>query len=105
MNHDYEGTQLPYDAGRILKPVHIGRCAWIGMNVTIVPGVTVGDGAIVGMGTVVAQDVPPLAVVGSAPQRVLKTREEDHYKKLDKLGRYGGTAGYPWKRGRGSSQR
>lgn len=98
VNHNYIGDQLPYDATRILKPVHIGRNVWIGMNVSIVPGVTIGDGAIIGMGTTVAQDVPPLAIVGSAPQRVLKMRDKHHYENLDEASRYGGMAGYPWKR-------
>jgi chloramphenicol O-acetyltransferase type B len=97
MNHNYIGEQLPYDSGKILKPVHIGRNVWIGMNVTITPGVTIGDGAIIGMGTVVARDVPSLAIIGSAPQRVLKMRDEAHYKALDEASQYGGMAGYPWR--------
>ncbi len=97
MNHQYEGEYLPYDARKVLKPVRIGRNVWIGMNVTIAPGVTIGDGAVIGMGTVVARDVPPLAVIGSAPQRVLKTRAEDHYRKLDEARRYSGMSGYPWR--------
>ena len=32
--------------------------AWIGMNVTICPGVTVGKYAVVGAGAVVTKDVP-----------------------------------------------
>lgn len=95
MNHAYEGRCLPYDSDRILKSVRIGRNAWIGMNVSVVPGVTIGDGAIIGMGTSVAQDVPPLGVVGSAPQRVVKMRDEDHYEASDAGRRYGGMSGYP----------
>ena len=94
MNHDYEGECLPYDATRVLKPVHIGRNVWIGMNVVVTPGVTIGEGAIIGMGTAVAKDVPPLAIVGSAPQRILKMRDESHYRALDAAGRYGGMSGH-----------
>lgn len=94
MNHDYEGECLPYDASRVLKPVHVGRNVWIGMNVVIIPGVTIGDGAIIGMGTVVSRDVPPLAIVGSAPQRILKMRDESHYRALDEAESYGGMSGY-----------
>jgi len=96
MNHNYRGQHLPYDAGRVLKPVRIGRNVWIGTNVTIVPGVTIGDGAIIGMGAVVAKDVPPLAVVGSASPQLLKMRDESHYHRLDEAGRYGGMSGYLW---------
>ena len=94
MNHEYEGECLPYDANRVLKPVRIGRNVWIGMNVVVIPGVTIGDGSIIGMGTVVARDVPPLAIVGSAPQRVLKERDEEHYRALDAAESYGGMSGY-----------
>ena len=98
MNHDYNGGCLPYDAGKILKPVTIGNNVWIGMNVIITPGVTVGDGAIIGMGSVIAKDVPPLTIVGSAPQRSLKMRDKAHYEKLESEQRYGGMSGYPWRR-------
>jgi maltose O-acetyltransferase len=98
MNHDYEGTRLPYDERKVLKPVEIGRNVWIGMNVAIVPGVTIGDGAIVGMGSVVTQDVLPLAVIGNQPTRLLKERDPAHYKNLDQGGAHSGTSGYEWKR-------
>jgi acetyltransferase-like isoleucine patch superfamily enzyme len=59
--------------------------------------VTIGDGAIIGMGAVVAQDVPPLAVIGSQPNRVLKERDAAHYKALEREKAYSGMSGYPWK--------
>lgn len=94
MNHNYAGDRLPYDASKLLKPVKIGRNVWIGMNVVIAPGVTVGDGAIIGMGAVVAQDVPPLAIVGSVPYRILKMRDKTHYRELDESHQYGRMSGY-----------
>ena len=96
INHNYLGTALPYDHTSIEKPVEIGDNVWIGMNVTIIPGVTIGEGAIIGAGTVVATDVPSLAIVGSAPQRILKFRDEDHYKSLKARQMYGGRSGYPY---------
>lgn len=97
MNHDYTGDLLPYDSGKILKPVHIGKNVWLGINVVIAPGVKIGDGAIIGMGTVVAKDVPTLAIVGSAPQRILKKRSASHYKDLEQNKKYSGMSGYLWK--------
>ena len=53
-------------------PVKLGRNVWIGEYAVILPGVTVGDEAIVGACSVVTHDVPPRAVVGGNPARVLK---------------------------------
>ncbi|MEO0693655.1 MAG: sugar O-acetyltransferase [Pseudomonadota bacterium] len=51
------------------QPVTIGRNAWIGGNVIILPGVTVGDDAIIGAGAVVTRDVAPGATVVGNPAR------------------------------------
>jgi acetyltransferase-like isoleucine patch superfamily enzyme len=95
MNHDYLGTVLPYDEALLYKPVTIGRNVWIGMNVCIAPGATIGDGAIVGMGTVVAGEVPSLAIVASAPWRIVGHRDESHYQALEQEGLFGGRGGRP----------
>ena len=84
-NHNYDGNglqSLPYDRRFILKPVFIGDNVWIGSRVTIIPGVTIGEGAVVGAGAVVTHDVPPLAVVGGNPARIIKYRSRDVYEKL-----------------------
>jgi tetrahydrodipicolinate N-succinyltransferase len=44
------------------------------MRCLILDGVTIGDGAIVAAGAVVTKDVPPFAVVGGIPAKVLKYR-------------------------------
>ena len=93
VNHNVKGKALPYDEIQVPKPVSIGKNVWIGMNVSITPGVRVGDGAIIGMGTVVSKDVPPLAVVGSAPIHQIGTRDEAHYENLNTAQQYGGING------------
>ena len=89
-SHNYKGKCLPYDDTLITKPVRIGRNVWIGMSVNIIPGITIGDGAIVALGTTVVKDVPALAIVGGAEQRVLGYRDKAHYESLDSQGSYRG---------------
>lgn len=52
----------------------IGNDVWIGDNVLIKGGVTIGDGAVLAMGAVVTKDVPPYAIVGGVPARIIKYR-------------------------------
>lgn len=49
--------------------------AYVGCNVTILPGVTVGRGAGVGACAVVTRDVPPGAIVAGNPARVLRMKD------------------------------
>ena len=50
----------------------VKKNAWIGMNVTICPGVTIGEYAVVAAGAVVTKDVPDYAVVGGVPAKVIR---------------------------------
>lgn len=50
---------------------------WIGANATILSGVTIGQGAVVAAGAVVSKDIPPYAICGGVPARVLKYRLSD----------------------------
>lgn len=47
---------------------------WLGANVVVTSGVRIGRGAIVAAGAVVTKDVPPYAIVGGVPAKVLKMR-------------------------------
>lgn len=56
--------------------VNIGNDVWIGNNVLIKGGVTIGDGAVIAMGAVVVKDVPPYAIVGGVPAKLIRYRFE-----------------------------
>lgn len=57
--------------------VKIGSDVWLGRHSRIMSGVSVGDGAIVAAGAIVTKDVPPFAVVGGIPAKVLRYRFSD----------------------------
>lgn len=66
--------------------LEVGNDVWIGMNVTILEGVTIGDGAIVAACSCVVKDVPPYAIVGGVPARIIRYRfEEDEIDALLKM--------------------
>lgn len=63
--------------------VVLGNDVWIGSGVIILGGVKIGDGAIVAAGALVNHDVPPYAIVGGIPARIIKKRfNEETIKKL-----------------------
>ncbi|MBQ7278425.1 MAG: sugar O-acetyltransferase [Clostridia bacterium] len=68
INHDMNDRHRIYTYGKVV----IKKNAWLGMNVTICPGVTIGEYAVVAAGAVVTKDVPPYAVVGGVPAKVIK---------------------------------
>lgn len=47
---------------------------WIGANVTILDGITIGNGSVIAAGSIVVKDVPPYAIVGGNPAKVIKYR-------------------------------
>lgn len=49
---------------------------WIGSGARILSGVKIGKGSIVGAGALVTKDVPPYAVVGGVPAKLIKYRFE-----------------------------
>lgn len=55
----------------------IGNDVWIGQGAMLKRGIQVGDGAVIGARALVTKDVPPFAVVGGMPAKVLKYRVED----------------------------
>lgn len=77
-NHAFARTDIPMMQQGFGedRPVVIGDDVWIGDRVLILAGVHVGQGAIIGGGSVVTKDVPPYAIVGGNPDRVIRMRGE-----------------------------
>lgn len=68
------------------SPVLIGNDVWIGSHVLIRSGIQIGNGAVIGAGAVVVKDVPPYAVVGGVPAKVIKYRfDEETISKLNEF--------------------
>lgn len=61
----------------------VGDDVWLGLNAVILSGVTIGQGAIIAAGAVVTKNVPPYAIVGGNPARIIKYRFEAEI--IDKL--------------------
>lgn len=56
------------------KPISIANDVWIGTRSIIMDGVSIGNGAVIAANSVVTKDVPPFAIVGGIPAKIIKYR-------------------------------
>lgn len=68
----YDVSKLPVRGDTI-----VGNDVWFGYDSLIRNGVTIGDGAIVASRSFVVQDVPPYAIVGGNPAKIIKMRFDE----------------------------
>jgi acetyltransferase-like isoleucine patch superfamily enzyme len=73
MNVGYADHPLQRHFPPIAKPVVIEQGAFLGANVTLLPGVRIGARSFVAAGAVVTSDVPAETLVAGVPARVLRS--------------------------------
>lgn len=56
------------------SPSKVGSDVWIGLRAAIKDGVTIADGAVIAAGAVVIKNVPPYAIVGGVPAKLIRFR-------------------------------
>lgn len=66
IDQDYEFSEY--------QPIEIGHDVWVGARAIIMDGVKIGNGAIIAANGVVTEDVPPYAIVGGVPAKVIRYR-------------------------------
>mgnify|MGYP000906029640 CR=1 FL=1 len=96
LNHDYEsvttgvcsflkGMDIPMKIAR-KNQILLQNDVWIGSGATIMSGVVIHNGAVIACNAHVVKDVPPYAIVGGNPAKVIKYRfSEDQIEKLLKI--------------------
>lgn len=74
-NHGVDDPSRPmWQQPATSRGITLGEDVWIGANAVVLDGVNVGAHAVVGAGAVVTRDVPPWAIVGGSPARVIRFR-------------------------------
>lgn len=74
MFNEFEIKQKDFHKHTSKGDTIIGHDVWIGYGATILPGVTVGNGAIIAAQAVVTKSVPPYAIVGGNPAKIIRMR-------------------------------
>lgn len=77
-----------FEQKKIIRPTEtiFGNDVWVGSLAIVKRGLNIGNGAIIAGGSVVVKDVPPYAIVGGVPAKVLKYRfDEETINRLESI--------------------
>ena len=88
-SHEYDNDDyIPYGEKLTSKEVVICDNVWLGRDVTVSGNVKIGEGAIAATRAVIVKDVPPCAIVGGNPAKIIKFRNKEHYYHLKELKKF-----------------
>ncbi|WP_282041196.1 acyltransferase [Winogradskyella flava] len=72
-DHKYDDKSLPsWKGGLVSKPIKIADGAWVGANVTLLPGVQIGERAVIASSSVVTKNVEANSIYGGVPAKLIK---------------------------------
>lgn len=71
VDFEFKRTSTPQPQN---APITVGHDVWIGANVRLRGGIEIGNGAIIASDSVVTKNIPPFAVAGGNPAKIIKFR-------------------------------
>ena len=74
LQHQIFKTKSTFDYLRTNGPITLGHDVWIGTDAIVLSGVTIGDGAVIAARSVVTKNIPPYAIAGGNPAKIIKYR-------------------------------
>lgn len=78
-NHKFSDSsiEIMFQGHFELKPVQIGKGAWIGANCTILPGVVIGENSVIAAGSVVTKSIPSYSLYAGVPAKLVRKLKND----------------------------
>lgn len=74
-NHGFDDPGVPIHRQKVTTTgITIGDDVWIGANAVVLDGAVIGSGAVIAAGAVVSGEIPPMAIAGGVPARVIRMR-------------------------------
>jgi acetyltransferase-like isoleucine patch superfamily enzyme len=74
---DHSRERGSYRNGRSkLAPIRLCRGSWLAAHATVTKGVTVGRGALLAANSVATRDIPPFALAGGVPARIIRKESQ-----------------------------
>ena len=66
-----------------IKPIYVGRGAFVGPGTVVTHGVTIGECAVIGANSVVTRDIPPYTLAAGSPAKVIRPLDVSRIREFD----------------------